>query len=135
MEQNIIYRKPDCPFGNKAIHLLRQRNIEFQERVLETDAEIEEVKSRYQVRTTPQIILDGEHVGGYSELAQKLGEETKETTSYVPVIAVFSVAALLALSTTSGLMGFMGYSLSLLATLKLKNCPISMGLPRASFAR
>ncbi len=120
-DSNSVYRKPDCPFGHKAINLLRKQGVIYQDHLLQSEAEVEEIKNRYNVKTTPQIFLNGERLGGYSELAAKFGEEKEEEeeTSYAPVIAVFSVSALLAIATRFEVMGFMGFSLVLLATLKL----------------
>tara|TARA_Y100000782_G_scaffold4962_1_gene5877 strand:+ start:130839 stop:131528 length:690 start_codon:yes stop_codon:yes gene_type:complete len=119
-EPNSIYRTPDCSYGDKAVKLLKDKNIDFEDHILKSQEELSELKNQYGVKTTPQVFIEGERVGGYSELAEKFGENTDmEETSYVPVIAVFSVALLLTLSTGFGVMGFMGFSLSLLAMLKL----------------
>lgn len=118
-EPNSVYRKSDCAAGDKAIKLLKEKGIDFEDHLLDPKEE-EEIKNQFHVRTTPQIFLDGERIGGYSELSEKFDVKSEmEETSYVPVIAVFSVALLLALSTSFGFMGFMGFSLCLLALLKL----------------
>lgn len=119
-EPNSIYRTPNCSFADKAIKLLDEHGVKYHDHILSTPEEVEEVKSQYHVKTTPQIFLEGQRVGGYEELATRYGEEMEhEETSYVPVIAVFSVALLLSIAIGNGIMGFMGFSLSLLATLKL----------------
>ena len=120
-EPNSIYRTPDCSFGDKAVKLLKDKNIDFADHIIEKPEEISELKDQFKVNTTPQVFLNGERVGGYDELAKKFGEQPMEETSYVPVVAVFSVALLLTLSTGFGVMGFMGFSLCLLAMLKLMN--------------
>ena len=112
----------ECPWGLKAVNLLQERNIEFEDHKLRSREEIDAFKAQHQVSTTPQIFAGEERIGGYSDLAAELDvevEDAAEETSYTPVIAVFSTAGLLALATTMGITGFMGFSLSLLASLKL----------------
>jgi glutaredoxin len=121
---NSIYRKPECPFGKKAIALLDEKSIHFKDHVFNSKEEEESFKDKYQVKTTPQIFFGEERIGGYTDLIQKLGvkpEKETEKKSYVPVIAIFSTAALLALATSQGIMGFMGYSLAILALQKLQD--------------
>lgn len=112
----------ECPWGLKAVNLLEDRGIEFEDHKLRSREEIDAFKAKHHVKTTPQIFAGDERIGGYSDLAEKLDVETadeSEETSYVPVIAVFSTAGLMALATSMGISGFMGFSLSLLASLKL----------------
>ncbi|MBE9043482.1 glutaredoxin family protein [Pleurocapsales cyanobacterium LEGE 10410] len=112
----------ECPWGLKAVNLLDEKNIEFEDHKLRSRQEIEAFKAKHNVKTTPQIFFGEERIGGYSDLADKLDVEVEsegDETSYVPVIAVFSTAGLMALATTAGITGFMGFSLSLLASLKL----------------
>lgn len=117
-----LYRKQECPWGAKAVNLLNERGIEFEDHKLRSQSEIEAFKAKHNVETTPQIFFGEDRIGGYTDLAEKLDVEVEsesDETSYVPVIAVFSTAGLLALATTAGMTGFMGFSLSLLASLKL----------------
>lgn len=112
----------ECPWGMKAVNLLNEKNIEFEDHPLRSREEIDAFKAKHHVKTTPQIFFGNERIGGYTDLADKLEVEVEsgeDETSYVPVIAVFSTAGLLALATTAGITGFMGFSLSLLASLKL----------------
>lgn len=73
-----IYTKTQCTFCVQAKTLMTIRNIKFEEINLETTegardqlltecAEINVVP-----RTVPQIWLDGEYVGGFTELKAKL---------------------------------------------------------------
>lgn len=119
-----IYRmstpEHECPWGLKAINLLNEKGIEFEDNKLKSKEEIDAFKAKYEVETTPQIFFDDERIGGYTDLAKKLDVEAEGAEySYTPVIAVFSTAGLLALATATGISGFMGFSLSLLASLKL----------------
>lgn len=122
----------ECPWGLKAINLLQEKGIEFQDHKLKSPAETEAFKTKYKVQTTPQIFFDDKRIGGYTELAKKLNVETEGVEfSYTPVIALFSTAGLMALATSLGMTGFMGFSLSLLASLKL----MALDSFAASFAK
>jgi glutaredoxin 3 len=73
----IVYSKPNCPFCVRAKALLSQKGIEVEERsaVDHRDTLIQKVTEATGAapRTVPQIWLDGAYVGGYTELAAKLG--------------------------------------------------------------
>lgn len=71
-EQRVrIITKDDCPYCVRAKALLTQQGISYKE------IKREEVKD-FAFATVPQIWLDGQHIGGYTELAEKLtGKETK----------------------------------------------------------
>ena len=110
----------ECPWGLKAVNLLNEKGIEFEDHKLKSKEETEAFKAKHNVQTTPQIFFVKERIGGYTDLAEKLDVKAEGAEySYTPVIAVFSSAGLMALATSMGLTGFMGFSLSLLATLKL----------------
>jgi glutaredoxin len=119
-----IYRMsmPDheCPWGLRAIKLLTEQGIEFEDVKLRSRQEIDTFKVKHGVATTPQIFFGEDRIGGYTDLTEhlKVATETAEY-SYTPVIALFSTAGLIALATSLGFSGFMGISLSMLASLKL----------------
>ncbi|MDY6896847.1 MAG: glutaredoxin domain-containing protein [Cyanobacteriota bacterium] len=124
LEKVRLYRmstpEHECPWGLKAVNLLNEKGIDFEDHKLTSREEIDEFKAKYHVETTPQIFSGEERIGGYTDLAEKLDVEAEGAEySYTPVIAIFSSAGLMTLATTMGLTGFMGFSLSLLATLKL----------------
>ena len=50
--------KHTCPFGLRAKDLLKRKGFEVDDKVLETRAEVEEVKSELKVKTTPQVIIN-----------------------------------------------------------------------------
>lgn len=119
-----VYRMstPDheCPWGLKAISLLEDQGIEFEDHKLRSQEDVEALKAKYNVATTPQIFFGDERIGGYTDLAQKLDVKAESADySYTPVIALFSTAGLITLATSLGMTGFMGISLSMLASLKL----------------
>lgn len=108
------------PRGLRALELLRQQGIPFEDIPLRSHAELEIFKRRYGVNTTPQVFSGQERIGGYSDLAARLGVRADSIAiSYTPLIAVFGTAALVALALGAGIGGFLGLSVCLLAMLKL----------------
>jgi glutaredoxin len=101
-----LYRMdlPDhpCPWGLRALRLLQNQHIPFEDHRLTSSEEVDAFKAAHGVATTPQIFAGPERIGGYTELAARLGvrPETAEI-SYTPAVAVavavFGTAALMAL--------------------------------------
>ena len=111
----------ECPWGLKAIELMQQRGIGFEDHRLTSKEEVNAFKERYGVPTTPQIFSGEKRIGGYTDLAVLLGEEAEGAEySYTPVIAVFGTALLMALVLGDNVIQrFMGFSICALAMLKL----------------
>jgi glutaredoxin len=61
-----------CPFGLLAKRMLEDAGIEFDERLLTSLEEVEAYKLKEGVGTTPQIVVDGERIGGSEALAAYL---------------------------------------------------------------
>jgi glutaredoxin len=119
-----IYRMdlPDhpCPWGLRAVRLLQERHIPFEDHRLTSSEAVDAFKAAHRVATTPQIFAGTERIGGYTELATLLGvRPEKAEISYAPVVAVFATAGLMALVLSVGIKGFMGLAICLLAMLKL----------------
>lgn len=110
-----------CPYGQLAEDLLRQQGIPFEDHRLTSQDEVERFKATHGVATTPQLFAAGERIGGYTDLARRLGVRPLKPggRTYRPVIVVFGTAGLIALALGIGLQGFMGVALALLACLKL----------------
>ncbi|WP_420229345.1 MauE/DoxX family redox-associated membrane protein [Psychrobacter sp. ER1] len=108
MKTAVVYRmvKPDhvCPFGLKALDLLERNGYQVEDKHLTNDAETQALKDKLNVKTTPQIFIDGERIGGYDDLQAFFGKEVSESTemSYTPVIAIFATTALASISLTWG---------------------------------
>jgi glutaredoxin len=133
----IIYRmvmpEHTCPWGLKAVDLLKRSGFAIEDHHLKTRAETDSFRSQHKVATTPQIFIGGERVGGYDDLRRFLGKKVRDpnATSYRPVIALFSMTALLALAVSYAVTGrmvtghslpwFISVSMSVLALLKLQN--------------
>jgi len=109
-----------CPWGLRALQLLQEQHIPYKDHPLRSEAEVAAFKATHAVATTPQLFAGEERIGGYTDLAARLGVRAASgDVSYTPVLAVFGTAALMALALAAGPGGFMGISLCLLAMLKL----------------
>lgn len=65
----IVWSKDSCPYCVQAKALLTQKNIEFEERKIGDGWTKEDLLEAVpNARTVPQIFLDGELVGGFTEL-------------------------------------------------------------------
>jgi glutaredoxin 3 len=71
--KTIIWSKYNCPYCDQAKALLNSKNIKFEERKIgdgwTKEDLLEEIPT---ARTVPQIILNDELIGGFTELKQKL---------------------------------------------------------------
>lgn len=67
----VIYTKPGCIYCDKAKDLLEDMDIPYFENPIE-DYKYIYLGSTEAHATSPQIFLDGKHVGGYTELSQQL---------------------------------------------------------------
>lgn len=67
-----IYSKNNCPWCDKAKVLLSERLGNYREYNIEEDASMKaDLLRRFpHVRTVPQIVIDGRHIGGYNELVE-----------------------------------------------------------------
>lgn len=89
-----------CPFGLKSHSMLKRQGYAVDDNLLESRDEIDAFKMAHDVETTPQAFIDGERVGGYTDLKKYFGYRVlgKDDTTYRPVIAIFACAALMALA-------------------------------------
>lgn len=85
-----IYSKPNCPYCVKAKYLLEKHNIEYQEYIISAGFGEELLKENQQyvtreqllevapnAKTVPQIWLEGNYIGGFTEL-DSFFKESKE---------------------------------------------------------
>ncbi len=79
-----IYSKPNCTFCDQAKALLDQKGYEYDEIIIDVGQEKQEDKRYITVaelklhiptaKTVPQIFMNSELIGGFSELKKKLSE-------------------------------------------------------------
>lgn len=105
-KQATLYRmvqdKHLCPYGLKAKHLLQSKGFKVTEKHLKTRDEIDAFKTELGVKTTPQIFINEQRVGGFEDLKRYFGIAIPDPNrkTYAPVIALFSVALAIAIATT-----------------------------------
>ena len=130
----VLYRMvmPDhlCPSGLKAESLLRRKGYEIDDNPLTDRPQVDAFKAEHGVKTTPQIWIGGERIGGYSDLRERLTDYDPDATTYRPVIYLFLVAAATALALSVGFLGaitwqtlgwFISISMILLGMQKLRD--------------
>ena len=133
----VIYRmvmpKHVCPWGVKAVDLLKKSGFEVEDQHLKTREETDAFKAEHGVATTPQVFIGGQRIGGYDDTRRFLGKHVVDpkATSYRPVVALFAVSALMAIAASFAfgldllsmrtLELFIAVSMSILAMLKLQN--------------
>jgi glutaredoxin len=129
----IVTREHLCPWGLKTVDLLRRKGFEVEDHHLVTREQNESFKAEHGVKTTPQVFIDGERIGGYEDLRRHLGLPVRDpkATSYQPVAALFAMTALMALAASHAVHGtpftgqaiawFIAMSMCVLAMLKLQD--------------
>tara|TARA_B100000519_G_C14006187_1_gene326449 strand:- start:47 stop:289 length:243 start_codon:yes stop_codon:yes gene_type:complete len=76
-----IYSKTNCVYCDKAVHIAQQMIQETSEHsydkyMLDEDFTREELLEKFpHARTFPQIVIDGENIGGYSNFLNYLSGE------------------------------------------------------------
>ena len=76
MTTAIVWSKYHCPYCDQAKALLKQKNIPFEERKIGDGYTKEELLEAVpNARAVPQIIINGNLIGGFNEL-KKYIEET-----------------------------------------------------------
>ena len=122
-----------CPYGLKAKDLLRRQGYAVEDHALRTREETDAFKAEHGVKTTPQVFIGGERVGGYDDLRRFFGKRVADpkATTYRPVVALFAMTALMALAASQAVYAtpftsraaewFVAFSMAVLALLKLQN--------------
>ena len=71
-----LYRLPTCPYGKHAKTLLEANGFQINDHVFESHDDADRFMSETGVDTTPQVLIDGERIGGSDELEQYLREHS-----------------------------------------------------------
>ena len=122
-----------CPYGIKSKYLLEREGYSVEDYHLTSREETDEFKDKHKVKTTPQIFIDDERVGGHDDLRKYLGKRVKgsKQTTYQPIVVIFTMTFLMAIA-TNWLMAatispvavmelFVAFSMCVLAVLKLRD--------------
>jgi len=122
-----------CPFGVKAVYLLRRKGYQVEDHWLRDRAQTDAFKAQQHVDSTPQVFIDQRRVGGYDDLRRFFHKTVRPANalSYQPVVAVFALAILMALAAAWGAFGTLwtwrslewsvAFSMAILAVLKLRD--------------
>jgi glutaredoxin len=122
-----------CPHGLKAKDLLQQEGFEFEDHSLKTREEVDAFKEKHNVKTTPQVWIGDEHIGGHDDLRAHLGKEvsSQDGETYQPVMVIFGMALLMAIAMSYAFSGhfmplrifewFIAVSVCFLAVQKLQD--------------
>ncbi len=122
-----------CPYGRKALHLLKSKGYAVEDQWLKTREETDAFKALHKVKTTPQVFIDDVRIGGYDDLRRHFGLKVRDpkALTYTPVIVLFAMAALLALAASHAAFGspltvradewFVAFAMVLLAQQKLRD--------------
>lgn len=70
MAKVVIYSKVYCPYCDRAKALFKNKNVNYEEIMVDDKPELyEKLKEQTGMRTVPQIFIDDQLIGGYTELA------------------------------------------------------------------
>ncbi|TPG12211.1 glutaredoxin domain-containing protein [Sphingomonas oligophenolica] len=73
-----LYRMvlPDhtCPFGVRAKQMLEHAGYTVDDQILRTREETDAFEQKHDVKTTPQVFIDGERIGGSDAVEHYLAE-------------------------------------------------------------
>jgi glutaredoxin len=71
----IIYGMPNCGYCTRATALLDNKNLPYQYHDVMVDTEQRAImlEKLTTVKTLPQIFLNNNHIGGYTELVASIG--------------------------------------------------------------
>jgi glutaredoxin len=129
----MVMDKHVCPWGLRALHLLRSHGFEVEDRPLRTREEVDRFKNEQGVKTTPQIFVDGARIGGHDDLRRYLGLKVRDpkAVTYAPVAWLFAASLALALAASVSAFGTaltgraaewtVGFAMVLLALQKLRD--------------
>jgi len=129
----MVMDKHVCPYGLKVKHLLESRRWTVEDHWLTTREETDAFKAEHGVKTTPQVFIGGQRIGGHDDTRRWLGLKVADpdATSYVPVLAVFAIAGALALAVSQAAFHtpftvragewFVSFAMAILAMLKLQD--------------
>lgn len=75
MNRTEIYFKSWCPYSKRALRLLDAKGVEYTAIDLTDDSDTtvraqgQEMRKRAARTSVPQIFIDGQHIGGYDDMA------------------------------------------------------------------
>lgn len=81
MPEIVIYTQPFCGYCAAAMHLLNSKGVKWKEIDISENEKLREemVKKARGQSTTPQIFINGKHIGGFSDLSDLEGSGKLDT--------------------------------------------------------
>lgn len=77
MSETIVYGKTTCPYCVRAKEILAEQGVAYREVLFGSpefpNKQVLEEALGVQIQTVPQIVLNGEYIGGCDKLAAKFG--------------------------------------------------------------
>ena len=70
----MVLPEHECPFGVRAKAMLEQAGFEIDEHILSSREEVDAFKAERGLATTPLVEIDGEAIGGCSDLEAWLAD-------------------------------------------------------------
>jgi glutaredoxin 3 len=68
-----IFTGPNCNYCEAAKAFLKERGLAFTERDMSDPAVLDEFRERLpRLKSIPQVFVDGDHVGGFEDLRDRL---------------------------------------------------------------
>lgn len=78
-----IYSKPACGYCVRAKSTLTNLGVKYEEKILGPDFDREFMLEKFpNARTFPQIVINGDNIGGYHELVKYIEETNFNGTGY-----------------------------------------------------
>jgi glutaredoxin len=78
-----IYGKPVCPYCVKAKALCESRGFEYEYKELGKDFDRELIMEEFPTaRTFPQIVINGQKIGGYDQMVKYIEDTNFNGTGY-----------------------------------------------------
>ncbi len=70
VEKVVLYTKSYCPFSKECKAFLKEKKIDFREKVIDGDKDLEtEMHLKCNERTdTPQVLINSHHIGSFDDL-------------------------------------------------------------------
>jgi glutaredoxin len=78
-----VYSKPNCQYCTKAVALLNRLGMPFVEKKIGVDVTREQLlEVAPGARTVPQIVINGQVIGGYDDLAKYVESDNFNKTGF-----------------------------------------------------
>ncbi len=65
-----IYVLPNCPWSKRALELLNSFHIKYNSYIITNDEDFKKISNKTSISTFPQIFINNQFIGGYSELSK-----------------------------------------------------------------